>query len=255
MLGWSVTCLGTGFVKTVPQFYASRILMGIFESGMYPALAITLTTFYTPREQGVRFSYLYLSVGLSGAFGGLFAYGLLQLDGRAGLAGWRWLFTVEGILSVGIAVLLWAFMPPREARSIYGTQRNLRQERDLENAQRPKNLAQRTHSISWRHHVPWYLHLFTNHHQVIWFPDHRNPTADSSNILVGHRCLYCDFFLVGQNSKESLFHGSRCSVGYRGLLDASWSAFSFERSSVLLTLFPKSGNICKSSQCSDSVKY
>jgi MFS family permease len=80
--------------------------MGIFESGMYPALAITLTTFYTPREQGVRFSYLYLSVGLSGAFGGLFAYGLLQLDGRAGLAGWRWLFIVEGILSVGIAVLL-----------------------------------------------------------------------------------------------------------------------------------------------------
>jgi MFS family permease len=115
MLGWSVTCLGTGFMKTVPQFYVSRILMGIFESGMYPALAITLTTFYTPREQGVRFSYLYLSVGLSGAFGGLFAYGLLQLDGRAGLAGWRWLFIVEGILSVGIAVLLWAFMPDNAA--------------------------------------------------------------------------------------------------------------------------------------------
>lgn len=115
MLGWSVTCLGTGFMKTVPQFYVSRILMGIFESGMYPALAITLTTFYTPKEQGVRFSYLYLSVGLSGAFGGLFAYGLLQLDGRAGIAGWRWLFIVEGILSVGIAILLWAFMPDNAA--------------------------------------------------------------------------------------------------------------------------------------------
>jgi hypothetical protein len=43
MGGWSVTCLGTGFMKTVPQFYASRLLMGLFESGMYPALAITLT--------------------------------------------------------------------------------------------------------------------------------------------------------------------------------------------------------------------
>ena len=98
-------------MKTVPQFYVSRILIGIFESGMYPALAITLTTFYTPKEQGRRFAYLYLSVGLSGGFGGLFAYLLLKLNGKAGLAGWRWLFIVEGILSVGIAVLLWAGMP------------------------------------------------------------------------------------------------------------------------------------------------
>lgn len=96
-------------MKTTPQFYASRLLIGLFESGMYPALTITLTyvvprsffglrktnanllsTFYTPREQGLRFSYLYLSVGLSGAFGGLFAFALLKLDGHAGIAGWRW---------------------------------------------------------------------------------------------------------------------------------------------------------------------
>lgn len=42
-LGWSLTCLGTGFMKTVPQFYISRVLMGFFEASMYPALAITLT--------------------------------------------------------------------------------------------------------------------------------------------------------------------------------------------------------------------
>ncbi|KAH8896538.1 hypothetical protein GQ53DRAFT_760680 [Thozetella sp. PMI_491] len=43
-LGWSLTCLGTGFMKTVPQLYISRILIGLFESGMYPALVITLTS-------------------------------------------------------------------------------------------------------------------------------------------------------------------------------------------------------------------
>ncbi|KAH8645496.1 major facilitator superfamily transporter [Xylariales sp. PMI_506] len=111
MLGWSLTCLGTGFMKTLPQFYVSRLLIGIFESGMYPALAITLTTFYTPQEQARRFAYLYLSVGLSGGFGGLFAYALLKLDGVHGIAGWRWLFIVEGVISVGIAFLLWLGMP------------------------------------------------------------------------------------------------------------------------------------------------
>lgn len=43
MGGWSIVCLGTGFMKTAQQFYASRLLMGAFEGGMYPALAITLT--------------------------------------------------------------------------------------------------------------------------------------------------------------------------------------------------------------------
>ncbi|KAK3653400.1 hypothetical protein LTR56_004604 [Elasticomyces elasticus] len=111
MLGWSVTCLGAGFIKTPGHLYAVRLLVGLFEAGMYPALAITLTTFYTPQEQARRFAYLYLSVGLSGGFGGLFAFALLKLDGRHGIAGWRWLFIVEGVLSIGIAVLLWACMP------------------------------------------------------------------------------------------------------------------------------------------------
>ncbi|KAK5737811.1 hypothetical protein LTR17_006459 [Elasticomyces elasticus] len=92
MLGWSVTCLGAGFIKTPGHLYAVRLLVGLFEAGMYPALVITLTTFYTPQEQARRFAYLYLSVGLSGGFGGLFAFALLKLDGRHGIAGWRWLF-------------------------------------------------------------------------------------------------------------------------------------------------------------------
>ncbi|KAK9419592.1 putative Alcohol acetyltransferase [Seiridium unicorne] len=81
---------------------------------MHPALAITLTMFYTPKEQkeqGRRFAYLYLSVGMAGGFGGLFAYALLKLDGVRGIAGWRWLFIVKGILSVCIAIALWVGMP------------------------------------------------------------------------------------------------------------------------------------------------
>ncbi|KAH8901449.1 major facilitator superfamily transporter [Thozetella sp. PMI_491] len=112
MLGFSATCLGTGFMTSAGQMYASRLLIGLFEASMYPALAITLTTFYTPQEQARRFAFMYLAVGSSGGFGGLFAYGILQhLDGAHGIAGWRWLFIIEGTLSVGLAVLLWLGFP------------------------------------------------------------------------------------------------------------------------------------------------
>jgi MFS family permease len=101
---WSVVLIGTGFMKNVGQLYASRLLLGVFESGLFPCLALYLSSWYKPREQALRISYLFVSAALSGSFGGLFAYALLKMDGVAGLEGWRWLFIIEGCASVLIAI-------------------------------------------------------------------------------------------------------------------------------------------------------
>lgn len=108
---WSIVIIGTGFMHTAGQMYASRLLLGFFESGMFPCMALYLSTFYKPTEQAVRVSYLLVAAALSGAFGGLFAYALLKMDGVGGLAGWRWLFIMEGIISVFIALFI-AFALP-----------------------------------------------------------------------------------------------------------------------------------------------
>lgn len=83
-------------MKAPGHIYASRLLLGIFESCMFPCLTLYLSTYYTPVEQALRVSYLFVSAALSGAFGGLLAYGLIKMDGVAGLAGWRWIFIIEG---------------------------------------------------------------------------------------------------------------------------------------------------------------
>jgi MFS family permease len=98
-------------MHTAGQLYASRLLLGFFESGMFPCLAVYLSTFYKPEEQGLRIAYLLVSAALSGAFGGLFAYALLKMDGVGGLAGWRWLFIVEGCATVVVSVLLYFLLP------------------------------------------------------------------------------------------------------------------------------------------------
>ncbi|GJN82022.1 hypothetical protein PLIIFM63780_005559 [Purpureocillium lilacinum] len=111
MFCWSIVIIGTGFIHNAGHLYASRLLLGSFESGMFPCLALYLSTFYEPHEQALRISYLFVSAALSGSFGGLFVYALLKMDGVAGLAGWRWLFIVEGCASVLISILVFFCLP------------------------------------------------------------------------------------------------------------------------------------------------
>ncbi|KAL4939801.1 hypothetical protein BDV06DRAFT_230815 [Aspergillus oleicola] len=111
IFGWSIVTIGTGFIHNAGQMYGCRLLLGFFESGMFPCLALYLSTFYQPREQALRVSYLLVAAALSGAFGGLFAYAILKMDGIAGLAGWRWLFIIEGCGSVVVALLVFLLLP------------------------------------------------------------------------------------------------------------------------------------------------
>ncbi|TVY71365.1 putative transporter [Lachnellula suecica] len=111
MFCWAVVIIGTGFMKNASQLYASRLLLGFFESGMFPCLAVYLSTFYKREEQGLRIAYLLVSAALSGAFGGLFAFALLKMDGVAGLEGWRWLFIVEGCATVVVSIAIYFLLP------------------------------------------------------------------------------------------------------------------------------------------------
>lgn len=98
-------------MQNTGQLYASRLLLGLFESGMFPCLALYLSTFYQPQEQALRISYLFVASALSGSFGGLFAYALLKMDGVGGLEGWRWLFIIEGCGSVVVATAVYFLLP------------------------------------------------------------------------------------------------------------------------------------------------
>lgn len=77
---------------------------------MHRCLVIYLSTYYQREEQALRISYLFVSAALSGSFGGLFAYALIKMDGIQGIAGWRWLFIIEGVASVGVAIFVYFIM-------------------------------------------------------------------------------------------------------------------------------------------------
>ncbi|OAA77210.1 Major facilitator superfamily domain, general substrate transporter [Akanthomyces lecanii RCEF 1005] len=90
----------TGVVQNFGGLIACRFLLGAFEAGFFPAAVFIVSHWYLPNETQVRVALFYTSSALAGAFSGLLAFAIAKMDGLAGLAGWRWIFIVEGIATV-----------------------------------------------------------------------------------------------------------------------------------------------------------
>ncbi|KAF2704653.1 high-affinity nicotinic acid transporter-like protein [Pleomassaria siparia CBS 279.74] len=86
---WGIVCLCTGFVQSFGGLVTTRIFLGFFEGCLFPSMTLFLCNWYTREELGVRIAYLFIASALSGAFGGLIAWGMLAMDGVAGWHGWR----------------------------------------------------------------------------------------------------------------------------------------------------------------------
>ncbi|THX36481.1 high-affinity nicotinic acid transporter [Aureobasidium pullulans] len=111
MIAWSVITLCTGFIQTYHQAIAVRVLLGAFEAGLVPSIVFIISTIWERERQSKRVAIIYGANCLSGAFGGLIAYGIESMGTQHGLESWRWLFIVEGAASIVICAICWALLP------------------------------------------------------------------------------------------------------------------------------------------------
>ncbi|ORY71367.1 alternative sulfate transporter [Pseudomassariella vexata] len=88
-----------------------QIIICILEAGFIPAGLYMLSQWYTESELSKRFATFYAGLILGQAVSGLLAYAILHLRGIGGLAGWQWLFLLEGIFTVLVGVLFGCFFP------------------------------------------------------------------------------------------------------------------------------------------------
>ncbi|OAL54136.1 phthalate transporter-like protein [Pyrenochaeta sp. DS3sAY3a] len=132
VVAWGAVMIGMGFAKDYPTLAALRVVLGILEAGFFPSCVYLLSTWYTRYDIGKRYSCFYILGSLASACAGILAYGLMQLKGREGLNGWRWIFIIEGALTVFLGICgywalvdfpdkahkSWKFLNEREARFI-----------------------------------------------------------------------------------------------------------------------------------------
>ncbi|KAE9380691.1 high-affinity nicotinic acid transporter-like protein [Stipitochalara longipes BDJ] len=115
---WGVVCLSTGFVKGFSSLVVTRIFLGFFEGCLFPSMTLLLCNWYKREELATRVAYLFIASALSGAFGGLLAWAILHMDGVAGYPGWRWLYILEGIITVVWAAMC-IFLVPKNYQTAY----------------------------------------------------------------------------------------------------------------------------------------
>lgn len=80
--------------------------MGVFEAGFFPGAIAFMNKWYTKYELATRLAIFYVGSALSGAFSGLLAYALTKMNGVGGLEGWRWIFIMEGLVTVCVGAAL-----------------------------------------------------------------------------------------------------------------------------------------------------
>ena len=105
MVTWGALAAGMAFVTGPTSFCAMRFLLGVAEAGFFPGIILYLTYWFTAEERARWIGLFMTAIPLSSVIGGPASGWILDhLNGALGLAGWQWLFLIEGLPSVAVGL-------------------------------------------------------------------------------------------------------------------------------------------------------
>lgn len=111
---WGITSASMLFVRDVPTFYAMRFLLGVAEAGFIPAILLYFTYWFPASQRGKVTALFLTGIPMSGVVGGpLSGWIMHSVSGHGGLAGWQWLFLLEGVPTILTGVVAWFYLDDR----------------------------------------------------------------------------------------------------------------------------------------------
>lgn len=107
MISWGLVSAATALVVGPRSFYSLRLLLGATEAGFFPGVAFYLGTWFPAQYRTRMIAWFMVAIPVSSVIGGPVSGWLLTLHGVGGLAGWQWMFLLEGlpVVAIGVALL------------------------------------------------------------------------------------------------------------------------------------------------------
>ncbi|MDR5815887.1 MFS transporter [Caballeronia sp. LZ033] len=107
MVTWGLASAALMFTQGPVSFYVFRLLLGAAEAGLFPAAIYYMGCWFPDDSRGKAIGYFFVAAPLALVVGGPVSGALLNLDGMMSLAGWQWMFLIEGLAACVVGV--WAF--------------------------------------------------------------------------------------------------------------------------------------------------
>ncbi|PHH61470.1 hypothetical protein CDD81_317 [Ophiocordyceps australis] len=112
VLLWGLVSTCNAAARSFHHLVIIRFFLGFVEAPFFPGAVFLMSSWYTRAELTRRIAWFYCGNTLASMFGGLVAYGILKnLSGLGGIAGWRWLFIIEGSTTIAVAIVSAFFLP------------------------------------------------------------------------------------------------------------------------------------------------
>lgn len=126
MVTWGIIAMGMSLVQTPLQLYIMRFLLGVAEAGFTPGIIYYLSCWYPRSDRARAMSMFYIGAALASLIGLPISGAILQMNDVLNIAGWRWLFLLEGAPAVllGIAVYFYLDNKPEDAKWLAPEQRD-----------------------------------------------------------------------------------------------------------------------------------
>ena len=121
VITWGLISAAMMFVTGATSFYILRLLLGAAEAGFFPGMILYLTYWFPPSERGGAMALFITATALAGVVGGPISGALLTLHGLGGLAGWQWMFLLEGLPAVVLGFVVLVYLPDSPAHASWLT--------------------------------------------------------------------------------------------------------------------------------------
>ncbi|KAK0638979.1 major facilitator superfamily domain-containing protein [Cercophora newfieldiana] len=112
MVLWGCVSACNAATRKFGDLIAVRFILGFVEAPFFPGAVFLMSSWYTRAELTRRMSYFYSGNALANMFGGIIGAAVLgNMDGAQGIAGWRWLFIIEGVVTIAFAAVVFMVLP------------------------------------------------------------------------------------------------------------------------------------------------